>query len=67
MCLSQDRRIKGKKYDGKLAIGTSFYSGFEFKEAVLEYALSKARNIVQEGSDNNKLIFKCGLEGLLLL
>lgn len=31
---------------------------------MLEYALSKARNIVQEMWDKSKLNFKCGIGGI---
>lgn len=60
--VARDRRMKNKSFD-RLSIGTTFYSGFEFKEAVLEYALSKARNIVQNRWDKTKLSFKCGIGG----
>lgn len=41
------RDRKRKRTEDKLDVGTSFFSGFEFKEAVLHYALSKGRNIEQ--------------------
>lgn len=57
------RDRKRKKSEDKLEIGTVFWSGFEFKEAVLDYALSKGRNIQQSRWDKTKLSFKCGIRG----
>ena len=57
------RDRKRKKSEDKLEIGTAFWSGFEFKEAVLDYALSKGRNIEQSRWDKTKLSFKCGIRG----
>ncbi|KAL1205176.1 hypothetical protein V5N11_021345 [Cardamine amara subsp. amara] len=52
----------GKKGD-KLALGTEFYTGYQFKQVVLEYALNKAKNIKQTRWDKTKLEFKCGIGG----
>ena len=38
-------------------------SGFDFKEAILDYALTKGRNIEQSRWDKTKLSFKCGIRG----
>ncbi|KAF8048351.1 hypothetical protein N665_2555s0002 [Sinapis alba] len=43
----REKRMKRKSHD-KLALGSSYYTLYEFKEIVLEYALSKRRNIKQE-------------------
>ncbi|XP_018514420.1 uncharacterized protein LOC108871883 [Brassica rapa] len=59
---TRDRKRK-KTSDDKLDVGTTFWSGFEFKEAVLDYALNKGRNIQQERWDTTKLSFKCGIKG----
>ncbi|WZY95224.1 hypothetical protein YC2023_067553 [Brassica napus] len=57
------RDRKRKKSEDKLEVGTAFWSGFEFKEAVLDYALSKGRNIEHSRWDKTKLSFKCGIRG----
>ena len=57
------RNRKRKRSEDKLEVGTAFWSGFEFKEAVLDYALTKGRNIEQSRWDKTKLSFKCGIRG----
>ncbi|WZZ40591.1 hypothetical protein YC2023_036850 [Brassica napus] len=57
------RDRKRKRTEDKLDVGTSFFSGFEFKEAVLYYALSKGQNIEQSRWDKTKLSFKCAMRG----
>ncbi|XP_048600050.1 uncharacterized protein LOC106453970 [Brassica napus] len=57
------RNRKRKRSEDKLEVGTAFWSGFEFKEAVLDYALTKGRNIEQIRWDKTKLSFKCGIRG----
>lgn len=53
-------RMRKSKCD-KLALGTKFYTGYQFKEAVLEYALSKRKNIKQDRWDKTKLSYRCGM------
>ncbi|XP_056846567.1 uncharacterized protein LOC108834338 [Raphanus sativus] len=57
------RNRKRQRSEDKLEVGTAFWSGFEFKEAVLDYALTKGRNIEQSRWDKTKLSFKCGIRG----
>ncbi|KAL1212739.1 hypothetical protein V5N11_021293 [Cardamine amara subsp. amara] len=46
--------------EDKLALGYSFYTGYQFKQAALQYALSKARNIKQDRWEKTMLSFICG-------
>lgn len=57
------RYRRSKKSNDKLEVGTAFLSGYEFKEAVLHYALSKGRNIEQSRWNKTKLSFKCANGG----
>ncbi|XP_018448497.1 uncharacterized protein LOC108819996 [Raphanus sativus] len=57
------RDRKRKRSEDKLDVGTSFFSGLEFKEAVLQYALRKGQNIEQNRWDKTKLSFKCAMKG----
>ncbi|CAN6823128.1 unnamed protein product, partial [Brassica oleracea] len=44
----REKRIKRRRSHDKLALGSSYYTLYEFKEIVLEYALRKRRNIKQD-------------------
>ncbi|CAA7055895.1 unnamed protein product [Microthlaspi erraticum] len=57
------RRMKRDAQVDKLALGATFWSGYEFKEAVLDYALANAKNIEQNRWDKTKIGYKCGEGG----
>ena len=58
----RDKRMRNRKHD-KLAVGSSYYTVYEFKEVVLEYALTKGKNIKQDRWDKTKVSFVCGIGG----
>ncbi|CAA7018440.1 unnamed protein product [Microthlaspi erraticum] len=55
------RRMKKKKSE-RLALGSTYWTGYEFKEAVLEYALDKAMDIKQDRWDKTKIGYKCAAD-----
>ena len=59
----REKRMKRRKNHDKLALGSNYYTLYEFKEIVLEYALSKGRNIKQDRWDKTKVSYVCGIGG----
>ena len=57
----REKRMKRRRSHDRLALGSSYYTLYEFKEVVLEYALSKRRNIKQDRWDKKKVSFVCGI------
>ncbi|KAL1201392.1 hypothetical protein V5N11_036397 [Cardamine amara subsp. amara] len=58
----RDRKIRRVRGD-RLAVGNAFFTALEFKEVVLDYALSKGQNVVQDRWEKNKIGFICGMGG----
>ena len=57
----REKRMKRRRSHDKLALGSSYYTLYEFKEVVLEYALR--RNIKQDRWDKEKVSYVCGIGG----
>jgi len=60
--LVRDRRIRRAMGD-KFVIGSTFFTGIEFKEAILEVTLKHGHNVVQDRWEKEKISFKCGMSG----
>ena len=56
--ITRDRKIRLAS-DDKLAIGKTFFTGFEFKECVLHYALKHRINARQNRWEKDKISFRC--------
>ncbi|WZZ41409.1 LOW QUALITY PROTEIN: hypothetical protein YC2023_037668 [Brassica napus] len=56
-----EKRMKRRISHDRLALGSSYYTLYEFKEVILEYALSKRKNIKQDRWDKTKVSFVCGI------
>ncbi|XP_010513273.2 PREDICTED: uncharacterized protein LOC104789242 [Camelina sativa] len=59
--ITRDRKIRLGTYD-KLAIGRTFFTGFEFKETVLHYALKNRENLRQDRWEKDKISFRCAIK-----
>ncbi|KAG7593720.1 Zinc finger SWIM-type [Arabidopsis thaliana x Arabidopsis arenosa] len=56
--ITRDRKIRLAS-DDKLAIGRTFFTGFEFKETVLHYAMKHRINAKQSRWEKDKISFRC--------
>ncbi|XP_010484802.1 PREDICTED: uncharacterized protein LOC104763085 [Camelina sativa] len=59
--ITRDRKIRLGTND-KLAIGRTFFTGFEFKETVLHYALKNRENLRQDRWEKDKISFRCAIK-----
>lgn len=58
----RDRRVRKARGD-KFVVGSTFLTGIEFKEAILDYVLKNGHNVVQNRWEKDKIAFKCGMGG----
>jgi len=56
--VTKDRKIRLASGD-KLVIGKTFFTGFEFKEVMLHYAMKNRLNIKQNRWEKDKISFRC--------
>ncbi|ANM69021.1 mutator transposase MUDRA protein [Arabidopsis thaliana] len=56
--ITRDKKIRLAS-DDRLAIGRTFFTGFEFKEVVLHYAMKHRINAKQNRWEKDKISFRC--------
>ncbi|XP_010484982.1 PREDICTED: uncharacterized protein LOC104763290 [Camelina sativa] len=59
--ITRERKIRLGTHD-KLAIGRTFFTAFEIKETMLQYALKNRENLKQNRWEKNKISFNCAVK-----